>query len=146
MKPKDTTDKSQSGVVTFEFDLAHPPKMVWRALTDPEPLARWLLPAIDHSLEPGQAFTFMAPPQPGWDGIVSCRNLDVDPPRTLSYAWTVGDLETIVTFTLAPTDSGTLLRLVQSGFKPGQKNNFGGARYGWRMMGVKLAALLGMED
>jgi hypothetical protein len=31
---------------------------------------------------------------------------------------------------------------VQSGFKPDQKQNFGGARYGWKMMGGKLVDLL----
>ena len=34
------------------------------------------------------------------------------------------------------------LSLVQSGFKPEQKQNFGGARYGWKMMGGKLVDLL----
>ena len=48
----------------------------------------------------------------------------------------------IVTFTLTPTASGTHLLLVQSGFRPEQKHNFGGARYGWRMMGGKLVDLL----
>ncbi len=46
------------------------------------------------------------------------------------------------TFTLTPTASGTRLCPVQSGFKPDQKQNFGGARYGWKMMGGKLADLL----
>jgi hypothetical protein len=32
--------------------------------------------------------------------------------------------------------------LVQSGFKPDQKQNFNGARYGWKMMGGKLVDLL----
>ena len=43
---------------------------------------------------------------------------------------------------LTPTASGTLLSIVQSGFKPDQKHNFGGARYGWKMMGEKLIAIL----
>jgi hypothetical protein len=30
----------------------------------------------------------------------------------------------------------------QSGFKPDQKQDFGGARYGWKMRGRKLVALL----
>ncbi len=34
------------------------------------------------------------------------------------------------------------LTLVQSGFRPDQKQNFGGARYGWRTMGGKLVELL----
>jgi hypothetical protein len=32
--------------------------------------------------------------------------------------------------------------MVQSGFKPDQKQNFGGARYGWDMMGGRLVDLL----
>lgn len=48
--------------------------------------------------------------------------------------------DTVVTFTL--TGSGTRMNLVQSSFKPDQKQNFGGARYGWRMMGDKLVELL----
>lgn len=47
-----------------------------------------------------------------------------------------------VTDTLAPTESGTRLSLVQSGFTPEQKPNFGGARYGWKMMGSRLVELL----
>jgi len=31
---------------------------------------------------------------------------------------------------------------VQSGFRPDQKRNFGGARYGWKMMGGKLDDVL----
>jgi hypothetical protein len=31
---------------------------------------------------------------------------------------------------------------VQSGFKPDQKRELGGARYGWKMMGDKLVDLL----
>jgi uncharacterized protein YndB with AHSA1/START domain len=51
-------------------------------------------------------------------------------------------LDTLVTFTLAATASGTRLSLVQSGFTPAEKQNFGGARYGWQMMGEKLVDLL----
>lgn len=32
--------------------------------------------------------------------------------------------------------------LMQSGFKPEQKQNVAGARYGWKMMGGKLVDLL----
>jgi uncharacterized protein YndB with AHSA1/START domain len=140
----DTTDKSRSDTVSFEFDLQHAPHKVWRALTNPELLAEWLLPVVEGALEPGAAFTFKTQPYPGWNGIVNCRVLEIEEPRRLSYTWVVGDmdLDTIVTFTLAPTESGTRLSLVQSGFKPAQKQNFGGARYGWKLMGGKLVDLL----
>jgi uncharacterized protein YndB with AHSA1/START domain len=51
-------------------------------------------------------------------------------------------LDTVVTFTLTPTSSGTRLSIVQSGFKPDQQQEFGGARYGWKLMGGKLIDLL----
>ena len=142
MTPTDKTAQSQTESISFEFDLHHPPEKVWRALTDPVLLAEWLLPVVGFKLEPGAAFTFKAQPQPGWDGIVNCRILEIDAPRKISYTWSVPFLDTVVTFTLTPTTSGTSLSLVQSGFKPDQKQNFGGARYGWKMMGGKLVDLL----
>jgi uncharacterized protein YndB with AHSA1/START domain len=123
--------------------LHHAPEKVWRALTDPVLLAEWLLPVVDLKLDPGAAFTFQAPPQPGWDGAVNCRFLEIEAHRKLSYTWVVGfGIDTVVTFTLTPTASGTRLSLVQSGFRPDQKQNRAGARYGWKVMGGKLVDLL----
>ena len=138
----DKTERSQTESLSLEFELHHAPQKVWRALTNPALLTEWLLPVVDLQLEPGAAFTFRAPPQPAWDGIVNCRMLEVEAQRNLSYAWVVGDIDTVVTFTLTPTASGTRLELVQSGFKANQKRNFGGARHGWKMMGGKLVDLL----
>ena len=142
MNPIDTTAPSQTDRISFEFDLPHSPEKVWRALTEPDLLAQWLLPVLDIKLELGAAFTFKTQPYPGWDGIVSCRMLEIEAQRKLSWMWVVGDIDTVVTFTLTPSASGTRLSLVQSGFKPDQKKNFGGARYGWKMMGGKLVDLL----
>jgi uncharacterized protein YndB with AHSA1/START domain len=140
----DKTDSSQTESISFEFDLHHSPEKVWRALTDPVLLTEWLLPVTGLKLELGAAFTFKTQPYPGWDGTVNCRILEIEAHRKLSYAWVVGgmELDTVVTFTLTPTASGTRLSLVQSGFKPNQKQNSGGARYGWKMMGGKLVDLL----
>ena len=142
MTPTDKTARSQTGSITFEFDLHHSPEKVWRALTDPELLAQWLLPVIDLELEPGAAFTFKTQAYPGWDGTVNCRFVEIEANRKLAYTWSVPFLDTTVTFTLTPTASGTRLSLEQSGFKPEQKQEFGGARYGWKMMGEKLVDLL----
>lgn len=130
------------GALSFEVDLPRPPETVWRALTDPALLAEWLLPVVDLGLDPGTRFAFVADPQPGWDGVVRCRMLDVDPLRRICYSWVVGDLDTVVTFTLATTADGTRLTIVQSGFGPDQKQNLGGARYGWTKMTDALVGLL----
>ncbi len=144
MNVVDTTAPAQSESISFDFDLHHTPEKVWRALTDPVLLTEWLLPVVGFDLAPGAAFTFTTQPHPGWDGTVSCRVLEVEALKKLSYAWAVHGmgLDTIVTFTLTPTPSGTRLSLVQSGFKPEQKQNSGGARYGWKKMGGMLVELL----
>jgi len=138
----DKTAPSQIETIAFEIDLHHPPTKVWRALTEPALLTEWLLPVVDLQLEPGAEFTFRTQPYPGWDGTVNCRFVEIEPNRKLSYTWGVPFLETVVTFTLTPTASGTRLSIVQTGFTPDQKRESGGARYGWKMMGGKLIELL----
>lgn len=141
----DKTAPSQNETLSFDFDLNHAPEKVWRAITEPELLAQWLLPVVEGKIEPGAAFTFKTQAYPGWDGTVNCRVLESDVNKKLSYRWFVGgdmELDTVVTFTLTPTPSGTHMSLVQSGFKPAQNRESGGARYGWKMMGGKLVEVL----
>lgn len=144
MSLTDTTAPGQTDAISFEVELRHAPAKVWRALTEPALLRQWLLPTVGLKLQAGAPFQLQAPAFPGWDGVVRCQILEIEEHKKLSYAWVVGDMElqTVVTFTLTPTDSGTRMSLVQSGFKPSQKQNFGGARYGWKMMGGKLIELL----
>ena len=144
MTPVDHVAQAQGESLSLDFDLPHPPAKVWRALTEPALLAEWLLPIVGGELElvPGTDFTYRTQPYPGWDGIVNCRLLEIDPPNMIRYTWSVPFLDTVVTFTLTPTAQGTHLSLVQSGFTTEQKREFGGARYGWNMMGGKLVDLL----
>lgn len=143
----DKTVASQSDSLTFEFDLRHRPEKVWRALTDPVLLAEWLLPVVSGKLEPGAHFVFQTQPYPGWDGTVKCQMKEIETNKKLRYTWVVGEmLNTEVVFTLTPTPEGTSLTVVQSGFRDDQKQNWGGARYGWKLMGGKLEGVLAKLD
>jgi uncharacterized protein YndB with AHSA1/START domain len=144
MSRPDKTARAQTATISFEFDLHHPPAKVWRALTDPDLLGEWLLPVTGLDLTPGAAFSFKTQAFPGWDGTVTCQVVEIEAQKTLSYTWVVGEMEidTVVTFTLTPTASGTRLSLMQTGFTPKNKQAFGGQRYGWTMMGAKLVDLL----
>lgn len=73
---------------------------------------------------------------------MNCRFTAIEPLKKLSYSWVVGEIDTVVTFTLTPTESGTRMTLLQTGFKEDQKKNFGGARYGWRHFGASLETML----
>lgn len=74
--PKDT--------VTTECDLPDAPEKVWRALTEPELLARWLPDAVGREV------------------------LAAEPHRLLRYRWRAAedDRDSYVTFELTGTESG----------------------------------------
>src|SRR5579871_6631661 len=95
---------SEAKSISVEYDLPHPPAKVWRALTEPELLASWLM-VNDIRPVVGHAFTFKAQPMPGWDGTVQCEVIEVEPERRLRYSWSGGAedsrLESVVTWTLA---------------------------------------------
>jgi len=100
----------------------HPVDRVWEALTSSDALAAWLMP-IEEAGRSGQLervghrFTFRTRPAPGFDGIVRCEVLELDPPRRMVWSWAGGTIDTTVTWTLDQTsDGGTSLRMHQVGF------------------------------
>ncbi len=139
-------ETAETQTISMNFDLPHPPAKVWRCLTEPALLAKWLM-ATDLAPVVGKVFTFKAPSGPGWDGTVNCEMQEVEPQKRIRYSWGGGGLEgTVVTWTLTPTESGgTLLHLEHSGFRrdKGQARFFEGAKYGWQLMaGQRLGATL----
>lgn len=100
-------------VITRVYD--HPIDRVWRAITDSEAIAEWLM-ANDFEPRVGHRFTFRTDPAPGFDGIVHCEVLEVEEPWKLSYRWTGGPLDTVIAFTLEAVADGTRLTLRHSGF------------------------------
>jgi uncharacterized protein YndB with AHSA1/START domain len=149
--------KRHHGIVTDarsvrvdEF-LAHPPARVWRALTDPALLAKWLMPNDFRPLV-GHEFTFLTEPRPntGFDGVVHCRVLDVEPERLLRISWRGGSLDTTVEWRLVPEGRGTRLLLTHDGFDPDDPAQQLALRMmggGWRssVMAALRAALAGLS-
>ena len=94
----------------------HPVDRVWEALTSSDALAAWLMPN-DFKPVLGHRFTLRTRPAPGFDGIVRCEVLELDPPRRMVWSWAGGNIDTTVTWTLDQTsDGGTRLRMHQVGF------------------------------
>jgi uncharacterized protein YndB with AHSA1/START domain/DNA-binding transcriptional ArsR family regulator len=134
------TDRPTFVYVTY---IESTPERVWQAITDPRALEAWLMPN-DFQPVVGHRFTFRTDPAPGFDGIVHCEVLRVEPPRLLSYTWKGGPLDTVVTFTLQPTVEGTRLTFIQTGFE-GVRANLVRLilRSGWgRMSRVLLPSVL----
>ena len=119
-----TNTETRSVIVEREFPF--PAEKIWRALTQPHLLAEWLM-KNDFQPVVGHAFNLRA----DWGGV-DCRVLAVEPHKTLSYTWAAYGLESVVTWTLTPTSTGTRLRMEQSGFRPDQQQAYHGARHGWQ--------------
>jgi len=119
--------------VTVEREIPYPSAKIWRALTTQHLIEEWLM-KNDFGLDLGHRFRLRG----DW-GQVDCEILEVEPGRTLSYTWNHAHddpayaLASTVTFTLEATPAGTLLRMEQVGFRPDQKQAFGGAKGGWKI-------------
>ena len=122
--------------VIFEREFAHPAERLWRALTQPHLIEEWLM-RNDFAAAVGKRFRLSA----DW-GAIECEVLVCDPTRTLSYTWASTGLISVVTWTLTPTATGTLLRVEQTGFKPDQTQAFRGATAGWPRFIGKLGDVL----
>jgi uncharacterized protein YndB with AHSA1/START domain len=135
-------NQTSTRTVVVERDLPFAPEKIWRALTQPHLIEEWLMkndfkPVVDHR------FNLRKSPQPDVSIVVDCQVLAVEPNKTLSYTWTAYGLESVVTWTLTPTSTGTHLRMEQSGFRPDQQRAYQGARHGWQDYFASLERVLG---
>jgi uncharacterized protein YndB with AHSA1/START domain len=129
--------------ILLSEEYPHPCERVWQLLTDSAELERWLMPN-DFVPEAGRSFTMTTKPAPGFDGIVRCKVLEIEPPRRMRWSWGSGRMASTVTFELAPTAKGTRLTLRHEGFKGlASILPFVLLRRGWRKkLQVKIAGLL----
>ena len=133
----------------------HKPEILWKTLTRPELMARWLkMTPTGFAPVKGNRFTYQTTPAGAWDGIIRCEVLEVIPNERLSYSWVSGDdsnnglygarLETVATFTLTKVGVGTRLRLVHSGFVlPRNDTAFKSMSGGWVGVFERIDAIAG---
>ena len=128
---------NETATLRVERLFTQAPGRVWRALTQPELLARWWV-AGDIAATVGHRFTL----DMGRWGPVACQVIEVEPERRLAFtfgAWTL-------TFTLLAEGHGTRLILEQSGIDlntPQGRFAFENMERGWREEVLpRLSALL----
>jgi uncharacterized protein YndB with AHSA1/START domain len=140
-----TNTATETRSVVVEREIAFPPEKIWRALTQPHLIEEWLM-KNDFRPVAGHRFNLRKDPQPDLSVVVDCQVVAVEPNKTLSYTWAAYGLESVVTFTLTPTSTGTHLRMEQSGFRPDQQQAYQGAKAGWRQFFASLEKLLARMD
>ena len=126
--------------VVVEREMPFPPEKIWRALTQPQLIEEWLMkndfkPIVDHR------FNFRA----DW-GAVDCQVLTVEHNKRLTYTWAAYGLESVVSWTLTPTSTGTQLRMEQTGFRSDQRQAYQGAKVGWQKFLAALEQVLARQS
>ncbi|MDA2814869.1 SRPBCC domain-containing protein [Nocardiopsis sp. RSe5-2] len=118
-------DTGGEGLTEIRVDrfFPHPPAKVWRALTEPELIGRWLMPG-DFRLEVGHVYTLQgrAMPGTGFSGTVRAQVLDFEPEKMIRVGWKDAEggnaADWTITWTLEPEGKGTRLFLHHEGFDP----------------------------
>jgi len=131
--------------VIVEREIPHPPEKIWRALTQPHLIEEWLMKS-DFVPVVGHRFNLRRNPRPDLNIVIDCQVVVVEPNKTLSYTWAAFGLESVVTWTLTPTSTGTHLRMEQSGFRPDQQQAYYGAKGGWQQFFAALEQVLARTD
>lgn len=116
-----------ANTIEKQVELNAPVSRVWRALTDHREFGEWFLVRIDKPFVAGEPATGQIT-YPGYEHVqwnVVVRK--IEPETLFSFTWRPyaidpdvdysGETPTLVEFTLEPTATGTLLRLVESGFE-----------------------------
>lgn len=135
--------------IIVERVLPHPPEKVWRALTTPDLIARWLM-QNDFAARLGHRFNFRATPIPDmWNGVTDCEVLELDAPRRLAYSWNASGeqaadgLKSLVTWTLTPVEGGTHVRMAHTGFRPQDEMGRQAMGGGWPRIVERLGEIAG---
>ena len=129
---------------------------LWAVLTSGELMARWMMEPTGFAPVKGTKFTFQTTPAGAWDGKIRCEVLEVKKNERFSYSWQGGDegnsgygskLDTIVSWHLSATESGTRLRLVHSGFVVPQNDTaYTNLGKGWKTCLERVAGIAAEQD
>jgi len=134
------------------IEIAAPVDSVWSAVTDPAHISAWFGTTVLDGSGVGAVGTMSWPDH----GSIPLRIEAIDAPRSVSYRWSNDDAKgaypeqldednsTVFTFTLEPTDDGTRLTVVETGFDhtSDPAANMESHRDGWNIELDKLIALL----
>jgi len=111
--------------IEMTIELKAPVSRVWRALTDHHEFGAWFRVRLDGPFVPGEVsrgqITYPGYEHVRWEAVIQ----KMEPERLFSFTWHPYAIDpnqysseppTLVEFTLQSTATGTLLRVVESGF------------------------------
>ena len=142
--------------ITVDEIFPHSADLVWKTLTNPDLMGRWLMKPTGFEPVVGNRFTFQTTPAGAWDGVIRCEVLEIVPNARLVHSWQGGSdanaeygsrLDTIVTWTITQLEGGTRVHLVHSGFQvPRNGFAFRNMSNGWPKIVRKVGEIAAEEE
>jgi uncharacterized protein YndB with AHSA1/START domain len=132
---------TETRTVIVEREIAQPAEKIWRALTQPHLIEEWLM-KTDFKPVPGHKFNLSRDVNPETKVVIDCEVIAVEQNETLSYKWAAFGTDTVVTFTLTPTETGTTLRVEQAGFAADNRAAIKGSTASWHQFLKALDELM----
>ncbi len=153
----DAALRTQTQDIVMEETFPHSPEVIWRTITTPELIGRWLkMTPVGFEPAPGARFTMQTTPAGGWDGVIHCQVLEAVADERLVYAWKGGHeanvgygalLDTRVAWNLSRVEGGTRVRMVHSGFvSPRNDTAYEGMGQGWKGVVERIDAVASELD
>ena len=112
------------GTIEREIYVDAAPEVVFDVVSSPDHLKEWWPDDAHYEPVPGSAGEIVFGDPDGRGAAVGFTVVDARPPRMFSFRWThptdataAGGNSLLVTFDLAPSGGGTLLRMTESGFR-----------------------------
>lgn len=118
---------------------------VWNAVATSEGLAVWLMPN-DFQPVMGHEFTFKSQPLRGWDGIVHCKVMELDPSNRIGFTWCGNNMNQYVSFELKALNDKTEFTLVHSGWSEEHAELREVMYEGWGYLTEDLRKRMGEEN
>jgi len=136
------TEKSERAV-DHQYFIRAEPAAVFRALTEPAWLTRWLCDSAEISARPGGSYRL------SWNGGPTHTGTIVDfvPGAKIALAWRWPGVEldgTVFSLAVEPWEGGALLRILHTGFPRREEwtDLYGGAEWGWTYFAMNLKSVL----
>jgi uncharacterized protein YndB with AHSA1/START domain len=129
--------------VDHQYFIRAEPAAVFRALTEPAWLARWLCDAAEITPRKGGSYRFSWTGGPTHTGEI----VEFDPGQRISLAWKWPGVEldgTVFSLAVEPKEGGSLLRVLHTGFPRREEwtDLYGGAEWGWTYFAMNLKSVL----
>src|SRR3712207_3497176 len=112
------------GSIEREIYIDASPEIVFQVVSSPDHLKEWWPDDAEYEPTPGSTGHIVFGDRDAGGTVVPFTVVDARPPRTFSFRWTHPATEAaaegnslLVTFELAPSGSGTLLRMTETGFR-----------------------------